>query len=91
MAAGKAPWQRSLPELLLEIRGKSSSTQKPVVFNNPLAAQIAGVTAVYQELSLVPSMTVAENIWLAHEPLTKIGQVDTRKMISETRKLLKSI
>jgi ribose transport system ATP-binding protein len=34
-------------------------------------------------------MTVAENIWLAHEPLTKIGQVDTRKTISETRKLLK--
>lgn len=28
-----------------------------------------GITAVYQELSLIPDMTVAENIWLAHEPL----------------------
>ena len=33
-------------------------------------------------------MSVAENIWLTHEPLTKIGQVDSRKAVSDTRNLL---
>jgi ribose transport system ATP-binding protein len=38
-------------------------------FRGPLAARRRGIAAVYQELSLVPDLTVAENIWLGHEPL----------------------
>jgi ribose transport system ATP-binding protein len=87
--SGKSTLAKIITGVINRDSGEIIFNSEPVVFNNPLAAHIAGVTAVYQELSLVPSMTVAENIWLAHEPLTKIGQVDTRKTISETRKLLK--
>ena len=87
--SGKSTLAKIITGVITRDSGEIIFNSEPVVFNNPLAAHIAGVTAVYQELSLVPSMTVAENIWLAHEPLTKIGQVDNRTMVSETRKLLK--
>jgi len=37
---------------------------------NPEEAQRVGVSAVFQELSLVPDLTVAENIWFRREPLS---------------------
>ena len=86
--SGKSTLAKIITGVISRDSGEIIYNSEAVVFNNPLAAHLAGVTAVYQELSLVPSMTVAENIWLAQEPLTKIGQVDTRKTISETRKLL---
>src|SRR5512143_1912500 len=36
---------------------------------SPQAAKKLGIATVYQELSLIPQMSVAENIWLAREPL----------------------
>lgn len=87
--SGKSTLAKIITGVISRDSGEIIYNKEPVVFHNPLAAHLAGVTAVYQELSLVPSMTVAENIWLTHEPLTKLGQVDTRKAVSETRELLK--
>jgi ribose transport system ATP-binding protein len=47
-----------------------------------------GITAVYQELSLIPYMSVAENIWLGHEPLRFGLAVDRRAMRRQTEALL---
>jgi ribose transport system ATP-binding protein len=41
-----------------------------------------GIGTVFQELSLIPQMTVAENIWLTREPMTAFGTVN-RKVINE--------
>src|SRR6266516_1832466 len=35
---------------------------------NPTAAQAAGISAVFQELSLIPDLTVEQNIWFRREP-----------------------
>ena len=43
---------------------------------------------IHQELSPVPYMTVAENIWLGREPLGRFGMIDKRKMLADTRALL---
>ncbi len=62
-----------------------------VDFRSPLDARRLGITAVYQELSLVPDMTVAENIWLGHEPRRWGdwgGGVDRRRTRAETQALL---
>lgn len=40
---------------------------KPVSFKNPNEALHAGISMIHQEISLIPSMTVAENIWLGRE------------------------
>ena len=50
---------------------------------------IAGrVAMIHQELSLMPSMTVAENIFLGREPLTRIGFIDDRTLSKRTAALL---
>lgn len=47
-----------------------------------------GIGTVFQELSLVPKMTVAENIWLAREPLRSGIFVDAKEIKTRTKNLL---
>ena len=42
----------------------------PVSFGIPQAAMKAGIATIYQELDLVDELSVAENIYLGHEPRT---------------------
>lgn len=60
---------------------------KAVRFTSPQDARRLGIAAVYQELSLVPDLTVTENIWLTHEPLRGVN-LDRRQMQARTRDLL---
>jgi inositol transport system ATP-binding protein len=46
-----------------------------------------GISMIHQELSPVPEMTVAENIWLGREPLTKFGLISRREMKRATQAL----
>ncbi|MCW3489989.1 sugar ABC transporter ATP-binding protein [Dethiobacter alkaliphilus] len=47
-----------------------------------------GISMIHQELSPIPQMTVAENIFLGREPLTNMRLVDKKKMYQDTRDLL---
>lgn len=47
-----------------------------------------GISIIYQELALVPQMTVGENIFLNHEPTNIKGIIDDDKLYYETQKLL---
>lgn len=47
-----------------------------------------GISMIHQELSPVPEMTVAENIWLGREQRNRFGLVDPKLMIQATRELL---
>ena len=51
------------------------------------AAVREGISIVYQELTLVPAMTVAENIFLGREPVNR-GSIDWDRLNSETRSIL---
>lgn len=86
--SGKSTLAKIITGVLDYDDGQIDYFEKPVKFSNPMIAQKAGVMAVYQDLSLVPSLTVAQNIWLANEPLTNGGFIDNRMMISATNKLL---
>ncbi|MEU6476533.1 ATP-binding cassette domain-containing protein [Streptomyces sp. NPDC047017] len=48
-------------------------------FRNPLEAQAAGISTIYQEVNLVPLMSVARNLFLGREP-RRFGLVDVRAM-----------
>jgi len=54
----------------------------------PLDMQRMGVSMIHQELNLMEYLTVAQNIFLTREPLTKMGLVDSKKMNEEAQKLL---
>lgn len=49
------------------------------------------VAMIHQELHLMPSMTVAENIFLGREPLTRLGWVDDRELARRTSELLATL
>ncbi len=46
---------------------------QPVTLNNPRDAQRLGIDTIYQELSLYPELTVAENIFMGHAPRRRVG------------------
>jgi ribose transport system ATP-binding protein len=56
----------------------------------PLGAERLGLVMIHQELNLVPGLTVAENIYLGHEP-TSFGVIADRSMAAGARGLLRKL
>jgi ribose transport system ATP-binding protein len=61
---------------------------RPVVFGTPVAAQHAGISTIYQEVNLVPLMSIAGNVFLGREPRTRFGLIDTAAMNKRATALL---
>lgn len=59
-----------------------------VQFSSPREAESKGIALFYQELSLIPQLSVADNIFLGHEP-RKAGFVDRKALGTGARNLLK--
>lgn len=87
--SGKSTLTKIVTGVLSRDNGNILYQGSQVEYNNPMTAQKDGVMAVYQELSLIPSLTVAQNIWLANEPRMKSGFIDDQKMNEMTSDLLK--
>lgn len=64
---------------------------RPVSFNNPRDAQHQGIATMYQELSLYPELTVAENIFMGHAPRGRFGSVDWGAMVRGAKEILASL
>jgi len=66
---------------------------RPVPVRNPHDAQALGVSTIFQEFTLAPDMTVAENIFLGREPLRirALSLVARRELIRRTREVLASL
>jgi ABC-type sugar transport system ATPase subunit len=63
----------------------------PVSFGGPADAFAAGIVTVHQELSMVPELSIAENIFLGRLPRTRrfgVGMVDWSAALSGARALL---
>ncbi len=62
---------------------------RPVRFSGPREAEDAGIRIIYQELNLVPQLTVASNIFLGREKTWggRLGWLDDRAMEAQTRRL----
>lgn len=61
---------------------------RDVHFASPREALHSGISIIEQELSPVPAMSVAENIFLGREPLRRFGRVDFRSMNARAKDLL---
>lgn len=51
-------------------------------------ALVKGIRIIYQELNLIPELSVLENIFLGHEPRTRLGLIDQRQMRTQAQALL---
>ena len=60
----------------------------PVDIRDPVHARSLGISIIYQELSVVENLSVAENIFLAREPLRRGGFIDKARMRREARAVL---
>jgi len=63
---------------------------RPVEFRSPEEAQTHGVVAVYQEINLLLSLTVAENINLGREP-RRFGLIDWKRMNDSAEQVLRRL
>lgn len=63
-------------------------SQEPVLNRSPQDAQKNGISTVYQEITLCPNLTVAENLFIGREP-RRFGFIDWKTMNKKSRELLK--
>ncbi|CAA9581979.1 MAG: Ribose ABC transport system, ATP-binding protein RbsA [uncultured Thermomicrobiales bacterium] len=61
---------------------------RPIAFRNPAAAAAVGIVPVFQELSLIPDLSVAQNLFMGREPRSRIGLIDGRRMRRDAAALL---
>ena len=63
----------------------------PIVNKDTMDAQKKGISTVYQEVNLCPNLSVAENLYIGREPLTKLGAVNRKAMNRQAAALMKQL
>jgi ribose transport system ATP-binding protein len=86
--SGKSTLSKIINGVVVLDGGQLLLNSQPVHFASPQTAKKLGISTVFQELSLVPQMTVAENIWLTREPLGSGGAIDHKALRRKTEELL---
>jgi ribose transport system ATP-binding protein len=81
--AGKSTLMKILSGVHAPDEGEIALDGQPVRFGSPAEAKARGVGMIYQELSCMPQLTVAENVFLGRQPTTRAGVVDWKKMRRE--------
>jgi ribose transport system ATP-binding protein len=89
--AGKSTLMNILAGVFPPDTGRIVLEGKPVSFANTREAQEAGMSIIFQELNLVPDLSIAENIFIGREPMNRFGLVDYPQMNREAQALLKEL
>ncbi|NJC82867.1 sugar ABC transporter ATP-binding protein [Planosporangium mesophilum] len=88
--AGKSTLIRVLTGALRRDGGDYEIAGEPVVAPTPASMRAAGVQAVYQELSLLPHLSVAENLFMGRLPARR-GLLDRRGLRTRAREALDGV
>ena len=78
--AGKSTLMKILAGAITDYGGEILLDGKPVKFSGPRDAEDAGIRIIYQELNLVPELSVAANLFLGREKAGPLGWLDSRAM-----------
>lgn len=89
--AGKSTLIKIISGVYKQDSGEMRLGGRVASFGSPREAQLMGVATIYQELSLYPELTVAENIFLGHAPRTRLGMIDWRTLNNRAREILDSL
>ena len=85
--AGKSTLIKALTGALPLDEGTIMIDGVPLRPSSPRDALAAGIATVYQEIDLLPNLSVAENIWLGREP-RRLGVIDWRRMRADAHRVL---
>lgn len=86
--AGKSTLMHILSGVYVPDAGEIRINGQPVQINNPRQAQDLGIGMVFQELSLVSSLSIAENIFPNRAPSRLPGVIDWPRLYQNTRQLI---
>ena len=89
--AGKSTMIKILAGIHTPTEGQIFINGKEVKIEKVSDAKELGISVIHQEVSLVPYMTVAENIYLVRMPSKKSGFVDDRKLEADAYKVLERL
>ena len=89
--AGKSTLVKCLTGMVRPTRGDVLVDGRPLVLGRPAQSLRSGIVSVPQELTLAPTMTVAENVMLGHEPRGVLGRLHERKMRAAARAAIASL
>lgn len=91
LAGGNGAGKSTLMKILQGVHRPDGGTiavgGREVSLTSTAAAEAAGIGMVFQEFSLVPTLSVARNVFLNHEPLRR-GLIDDAAMVRRTREIL---
>jgi simple sugar transport system ATP-binding protein len=86
--AGKSTLIKILTGAYIPDGGTITVDGEVVNFTTPQQAQTLGIGTVYQEVNLLPNMTVIDNLFIGRQPTNRFGLVDKRRMEREARDIL---
>jgi ribose transport system ATP-binding protein len=86
--AGKSTLMKILAGVYQPDGGEILIEGHPVRIASPYEAQRLGISIIYQELNLLPDMTIAENVFLGREPKGALGIVNGQKLEQQAHSVL---
>jgi ribose transport system ATP-binding protein len=89
--AGKSTLMKVLAGAVIPDSGRMLLDGQELEPRSPLEARRAGISMIYQELNLLPELTVAENIFLGREPRRVMAFLDRPRMVDESRRWLERL
>ena len=89
--AGKSTLMKILQGVYRADAGEIRIAGRPHELTSIAAAKAAGIGMVFQEFSLVPTLTVAQNIFLTVEPLGRGGLIEDRRAEAQAREVFKDM
>lgn len=89
--AGKSTLLKILTGVYTEYEGEIRLHESTVKFKTIKDAQKAGIAIIHQELNLIPTLSITENLFLGQEIYTKWGLLDSKKMNQKAEELLKKL
>ena len=89
--AGKSTLMKVLSGVYQPDAGIIKVDGKPIVITKPADARAAGISLIYQELSVATNLTVAENVFMGSEPRTPWNMADIAEMNRRTEEVLRTL
>lgn len=89
--AGKSTLIKILSGIYIKDEGKVIFDGEEINPSNNSEANENGISTIFQELDLIPTQSVYENMYIGREPMTSFGMIDRKKMEKDAEKVLKDL